>query len=61
MAIEIFAIPEENLKEVIKIIQVGLDRTEHITGETISPDVQKMLSEWCEAPEEYLRYLGIRK
>ena len=51
MAKEILAVPEENLKEVIKIIRAGL----HLLDKKITKDTKENLEEWCNDEEEYMR------
>ena len=50
MAKEILSIPEENLKEVIGVIRIGLGHIRFISEET-----RANLTKWCDEEEEYLQ------
>jgi hypothetical protein len=49
MASEILAVPEENLREFIKIVRTGLKHTKRVTK-----DVRDALESWCDEEEAYI-------
>lgn len=49
MASEILAVPEERLREVIKVIRAGLKHTKNV-----SRDTRHNLLKWCRDEEAYL-------
>lgn len=51
MANEILSIPEDDLKEVIMVIRVGLKHC------ATSPEVREQLNIWCNEEEDYLKGL----
>lgn len=52
MGKEVLAIPEENLREVILVIQIGLKHVD------VSADTKSNLIAWCEGETEYLDSCG---
>jgi hypothetical protein len=52
MASEILPVPEQNLKEVIEIIRLGLKHHKKTTK-----SVSKNLKIWCKEEENYLKRL----
>lgn len=47
MGSEIFAVPEERVLEVIKVLRAGLHQVE------VSEDTRDGIESWCEEYEEY--------
>lgn len=48
MAVEILAVPEECLAEVIRVIRAGL------ACEQVSPETRDQLMKWCDEEEGYI-------
>lgn len=48
MAVDVLYVPEEHLREVIKVIRAGLKHTK------VSKDASRNLLKWCKEEEEYL-------
>jgi hypothetical protein len=57
MANEILAVPEENLKETIRVIRIGLSVIME-SGNPVSTDTEEGLLGWCRDEEEYLERLS---
>lgn len=57
MASEILSVPEEYLKEVIKIIRAGVKACNSGKSE-VSAVVEHNLLQWCKDEEAYLRKLN---
>ena len=56
MAKEILTIPEEMLKDVLVVIRLGIDSATGDRGPTlIEYKTEKMLEEWCDSADKYLR------
>jgi hypothetical protein len=49
MASEILTVPEEHLRDVIKVVRTGLSHTK-----TVSKEVRDQLTKWCREEELYL-------
>lgn len=51
MARELLTIPEEHLRDVVHVIQAGLNEVE------VDQEVYEALTEWCEGMKGYLERL----
>jgi hypothetical protein len=52
MATEVLVVPEDNLREVIRIIRAGLKATSKERG--ISKETRRQLTKWCNDEAQYL-------
>lgn len=48
LATEVLNVPEENLRDVIKVLRAGLKKVK------VSRDTKEALTRWCDEEEEYL-------
>lgn len=48
LATEVLNVPEENLRDVIKVIRAGLKKVK------VAKDTKEALTRWCDEEEEYL-------
>lgn len=51
MATDILCIPEQHLREVIRIVRAGIGVVIH---PPLTKEVVEVLTKWCEEEEEYL-------
>jgi hypothetical protein len=49
MASELLTVPEEHMRDVIKVIRTGLSHTK-----TVRKEVRDQLTKWCREEELYL-------